>query len=150
MARLGEKPMPSVGRPGALAPVLSALLAEDTSVIATIPALAKTIQALPERSATIVYLADWHFEDDVKLEPFLKSLKKHGHVFNVIGSEACFGLAWTDGFFPPDRGTYRRDGSRKNYADAIGRSPFGREDTAAPWHGGDTAWPHLPMRFRGT
>jgi hypothetical protein len=150
LARLGERPMPSVGRPGALAPVLSAVLSEDTSVVATIPALAKTIQALPEKGATIVYLADWHFEDDVRLEPFIKSLKKRGHVFHVIGSEACFDRAWTDGFFPPDRGTWRRDGSRKDYADAVGRSPFGKEDVAAPWHGGDTAWPHLPMHFGGT
>lgn len=149
-ARLGEKPTKAFARPSALGPILRASLSRDTTTVATIPALAATLKAYNRKGARVVYLADWHFEDDVDLEKLVKTLQRDGVQFSVIGSEAGFGRAWVNGFYPPDRGAALPHGGSKRYADAIGRSPFGPEDREAPWHGGDTAWPHYPFHIGGT
>lgn len=149
IARLGEAPTPAVTLPSRLGALLDAVFSRETSVTATIPALERTITALPEEGASVVYLADWHFEDDIRLERFIRHLRKAGHVFHVIGSEAAFTRGWNDGLFPPNRGEKLPNGFRRLYADGIGRSPFGQGAEEAPWHGGDTAWPHLPLYFGG-
>jgi hypothetical protein len=149
-ARLGESPSRVFEGPGDLGPVLLASVAQDTDVRATLPALHRTVKALRDRGAAIVYLADWRLEDDVGCEAFLDLLRRGGHRFGVVGGEAGFGRAWTDGFYPPDRGARDSRGRTKLYAEGIGRSPFGPEDPREPWHGGDTAWPHLPFHVGGT
>ena len=149
IARLGEAPTPAVSQPSRLGALLDTIFSSETPVPATIPALDRTVSALPEGNASIVYLADWHFEDDIRLERFIRRLKKAGHVFHVIGSEAAFTRGWNDGLYPPNRGEVLPDGSRRLYAEGIGRSPFGPQAEETPWHGGDTAWPHLPLYFGG-
>jgi hypothetical protein len=144
-ARLGEKPTKAFALPSALGPILRASLSRDTSVVATIPAVAAPLKADSSEGARIVYLADWHFEDDVGLEKLVQTLQRDGAKLSVVGSEAGFGRAWIDGFYPPDRGKTLSRGVRKLYAEGVGRSPFGPEDAEAPWHGGDTAWPHYPF-----
>ena len=149
IARLGEAPSPAVAQPSCLSGLLDTVFSRETPVPSTIPALERTVAALPEEGAIVVYLADWHFEDDIRLERFIRRLSKAGHVFHVIGSEAAFTRGWNDGLYPPDRGERLPDGFRRVYTDGVGRSPFGPQDEEAPWHGGDTAWPHLPLYFGG-
>jgi len=149
IARLGDAPTPAVSQPSSLGALLDTVFSRETPVQATIPALDRTVTALPEEGAIVVYLADWHFEDDIRLERFIRRLRKTGHVFHVIGSEAAFTRGWNDGLFPPNRGERLSDGFRRLYADGIGRSPFGPQVEESAWHGGDTAWPHLPLYFGG-
>ena len=149
-ARLGEKPSKAFAHAGFLDPIVRASLATDTAVPATLPALAATLKSGAARGARVVYLADWRFEDDVGLEKLVRALRRDRSTFSVVGGEAGFGRAWTDGFYPPNRGQYDAKGRSILYAEGIGRSPFGPEDPQVPWHGGDTAWPHLPYHVGGT
>ncbi len=150
MTRLGKTPGTAVNTPSKLTPRLASVLAKDTKVIATLPALRKSIAKLRDSKATIIYFADWHFEDTAGLEDLNRLLRQKGHALHVIGSEACFGRGWSDGFYPPNFNERMPDGTSRLYADHISRSPFGPEDDDRPWHGGDTAWPHIPFRYRGT
>jgi hypothetical protein len=146
---LGKKLRAPVDRPGRLVPKAIDVLGEETPEVSTIGALRRTLRSFPARGGIVVYLADWRFEDDENLEKLISELRGRDQSFRVVGTEAAFGRPWNDGFYPPDRGARRKDATSKLYADGIGRSPFGPEDPEAPWHGGDTAWPHLPFRFRG-
>ncbi len=109
----------------------------------TIPALRRSLKGFSDGAA--VYLADWHFEDDETLEGFIEDLRRRRVVLGVVGSEAAFGRGWNDGFFPPHRGTPDARGRIRLYDEGISRSPF--EEGDAPWHGGDTAYPHQPFRY---
>lgn len=150
IARLGERPSAPVATPGALAPLVDKVVEEDSGVRDTLSALERSTKAVRDKGATILYLADWHVEDEVGLEGFIDRLRSKDAALFVIGTEACFGRAWNDGFYPPDRGERDARGVSKMYADGVGRSPFGKEDPERPWHSGDTAWPHLPFHWRGT
>ncbi|MHC4956392.1 MAG: hypothetical protein ACYTGZ_21330, partial [Planctomycetota bacterium] len=97
IAALGEAPSRIEAAPGALTPHLKGLLAKTRRPTSTIRALRKTLAQVREPGA-VVYLADWHFEDDAALEPFLSQLKARKQRLSVIGSEAAFGRGWLDGF----------------------------------------------------
>ena len=152
VAALGGKP----SKPGLSATDLGAtsdrVLKQDTDVVSTLTALAKTLKAWREKDGVVVYVADWHFEDDVDLEGFIQALRKKGRTLSVVGTEAAFRRGWNDGLrdgserFELDvRGTAMRD-----YWDGVGRDPFGGRDKQAPWHGGDTAYPYAPYRWADT
>lgn len=126
VARLGE-PM---GEPIASLPALTPVFVEPSDVDNTLAALRVTLRAT--RNCTVVYLADWHFEDDENLEGFIRFLKHQGLTLSVVGSEAAFGHGWNDGFYPALKAR-------------IGRNAFASR--GAPWHGGDTAYCHLPFYF---
>lgn len=148
IGRLGGELCDPVRHPSALIVEVAGALAERTRHVNTLAALQRTLSGFRERNGVIVYLADWQFEDDQGIEQFITGLRSLGQSLRVIGSESCFNRAWNDGFYPPDWGAPGPQG-RKRYAEGIGRSPFGPEDPRAPWHGGDTAWPHFPPRYRG-
>jgi hypothetical protein len=130
LARLGDPPI----RRGDL-------FAEPSNVTSTVLALRRSLRGFKEPKGCVLFLADWHFEDDEDLERFIKDLKRRQQGFSVVGSEACFGRGWNDGFFPPHRSGVRP------YDERIGRDPFGPRSPGAPWHGGETALPHLPSYF---
>jgi len=130
LARLGEPPG-------------EALFAKPSAAGGTIPALRRSLRGFSGGAA--VYLADWRFEDDEALEEFIEELRRRQVRFGVVGSEAAFGRAWNDGFFPPHRGAPDARGRIRLYDEGISRSPF--SDGEAPWHGGDTAFPHQPFRY---
>ena len=139
IALLGAKPSASHLAPGALTPELPRLLAETKRPLSTFAALKKTLAGYREKG-TIVYFADWHFEDDQKPEGVLAQLKGRGQRFCVIGSEAAFGRGWLDG--------YSRFGEEE-HIDRVGKNPWKAEKGKIPWHGGETAYNHLPHRFSG-
>jgi hypothetical protein len=126
-----------------LAPQLNGVLAEMSDVTSTLDALTRTLRGFGERGGVVVYLADWHFEDDHALEGVLKTLRGAGQTLSVIGSEAASGRGWNDGF-AGFGGALSGDGP---YVPGIGRNPFGGGASGEPWHGGDTAYPHVPWRF---
>jgi len=97
-ARLGEKPCKAFARPTALGPIVRASLSKDTDVGATLPALARTLELRARKGGRVVYLADWHFEDDQRPEGLLDRLKARKQTFSVVGSEAALGRGWNDGF----------------------------------------------------
>ena len=142
-SRLGAK----VPSGDALERRLDTLFDQDARTRNTCAALHKVFTNVSKHSA-ILYLADWHFEDDYFLEDLVERLRRRSLTFSVIGSEACFGRAWNDGFYPPDRGRDER-GNAKLYDEGIGRAPFDPGSRDAPWHGGDTAYPHVPFFFHG-
>ena len=97
IAVLGAKPSASQPAPGALTPELPRLLAETNRPLSTFAALRKTLAGYREKG-TVIYFADWHFEDDAKPQAVLAQLKARGQRFCVIGSEAAFGRGWLDGY----------------------------------------------------
>jgi len=137
IAVLGESPSAPQSEAGALTPQLPKLLDEPRRAVSTVRALHKTI-ANHTKPGTIVYLADWHFEDDQRPEGLLDRLKARKQVFSVVGSEAAFGRGWNDGFAWT---------GKEEFADRIGKNPW--KVQKAPWHGGDTAYNHVPYRFGG-
>ncbi len=149
IAALGASPSEPVGAPGSLAGVLGRTIAEETRAPSTFAALRKTLSRFGSENATIVYLADWHFEDDTDLEDFVAELRRRRQRLSVVGTEACFNHAWNDGFFPPNRGQRNALGRSELYDAAIGRSPFGTNPPEAPWRGGDVAAPRHPWHLHG-
>ncbi|MHC5010803.1 MAG: hypothetical protein ACYTG6_07615 [Planctomycetota bacterium] len=155
IAALGRPFLDRLWSPGELALQLPAVLSEDTDARDTIGALRKTLKSLDVRGGTVIYLADWRFEDEHDLEPFIRDLAAKRLAFGVVGSEAAFGRGWNDGVL--DLRDQLRDGrlvlqdpaKQERYDETIGRRPFGPFDRNAPWHGGETAWPHLPYRWSG-
>jgi len=139
LAVLGGKPGAAVDSSGALTPQLPEALAETIRHKNTSDALRKTLGAL-RAAPSIVYLADWHFEDDDRPESLVKLLRSRGQRFSVIGSEAAFTRGWLDGY------TWFGD---EDQIDRIGKNPWRAEKGKIPWHGGETAYPHLPHRFSG-
>jgi len=137
IAVLGDKPSAPEDTAGKLTPQLPPLLAKSRRPISTFRALHKTLANHTE-PGTIVYLADWHFEDDDRPEGLLSRLKARKQTFCVVGSEAAFGRGWTDGFSWT---------GEEEFADRIGKDPWRTQK--APWHGGETAYNHLPHRFGG-
>ncbi len=142
IAALGGRPTKTVRHPSGLVLHADRLLAEETPAPSTLRALRRTLAAAPDRNEIVVYLADWRFEDEEDLEGFIGSLRRRGRTLNVIGSEACYNRAWNDGL--PRFAFGDEDGE-----EGIGRAPFGPQDPEAPWHGGDTAYPHVPYSFGG-
>ncbi len=143
IARIGRPLGAAVRRPSDLVAQLGRVFGKETQTVNTFEALSKTLRGISSTKGAIVYLADWHVEDDFRLERMIKRLRAKGRAFTTIGTEGCFGRAWNDGFFPP----HRR--SRNLYDHGVGRNPFDNNDKKAPWHGGDTAWPHLPFYWHG-
>jgi len=139
LARLGERAGDAEPAAAALSAGLQRLLAEPQREVSTLAALRRTLRTFSARDGLVVYLADWHFEDDEGLEKLVRRLKRRGQTLSVVGSEAAFGRGWNDGFDAFGREAHR---------DRIGRDPF-RGTRARPWHGGETAYPHVPWRFGG-
>jgi hypothetical protein len=139
---LGGRLSDAVRHPSMLTMHVDRALAVETRHRSTIRALRTTLSRRSDRGAVVVYLADWHFEDDEGLEPFVQSLVRARQSLRVIGSEAAYNRPWNDPFYPEVR-VHR--GQR--FELGVGRCPFLTLDPESPWHGGDTAYPHLPWRF---
>lgn len=104
-------------------------------------------KTLKGSSATlVVYLAHAHFEDDVDLEGFVADALRAKRTLTVIGPEAAFERPWND--VVADSSQWR--GLVRTHLLGQGNRPWGPEDPAAPWHGGDTAAPLLPWTFYDT
>ncbi|MCP5067893.1 MAG: hypothetical protein GY946_15135 [bacterium] len=129
------------------------LVSQDLPVPDTDKALRTTIKSFKGRGGTLIYLADWRFEDEHDLESLIRLLASKQLAFGVVGSEAAFGRGWNDGILDmrdqlENGQLVLKDASKqKRYDETIGRRPFGPFDPKAPWHGGDTAYPHVPYRF---
>jgi len=147
IARLGAEASPPVGRAAALRPFLPTVFRKPSGTPTTLPALRATLSRARETRGVVLYLADWHAEDDEGLEALLTDLRGQGRTLTVVGSEACFTRAWNDGFYPPDRGEPDGRGGSVMYDAQVGRNPFLRGERGVPWHGGDTAFPHWPLRL---
>jgi hypothetical protein len=128
---------------------LPKVFAYETKSVNTFWDLRRSLKSFDARGGVVVYLADWHFEDDRRLERLLSMLESRGQVMSTIGSEAAFERAWNDGMFPDTGGKLNIRGAREEYDIRIGRDPFGVGEAHAPWHGGETAYPHLPTYFGG-
>lgn len=145
VAALGEPAGESVPLPAALKPQLTRLLATESTVTDTFPALRRTLRSVRDERTAVVYLADWRIDDDRDAEALIDALASRGQRLSVIGGEAAFERGWNDGFF-----AWRRSLRAGDLYDArIGRAPFGPDDPDAPWHGGDTAYPHIPTHWGG-
>ena len=149
LARLGEKARPRRADPGELVEDLAhAFECDDLVRIDTFRSLRTSLTGVPG-PGVVVYLADWNSEDESELEPFIADLKKRGLRLHVVGGEGCFGRAWIDGFFPPDRGVLRKDNTYGLYDVGVGRAPFGPFAADAPQRSGDTAWTQVPFYWNG-
>jgi len=147
IAALGGKFGNPIFSAGALALDVPRVLREKRASENTFTDLERTIATLPNGHAAVVYLADWDFEDDHHLERLAGVLERRSLSFSVVGSEAAFSRAWNDGFFASMGSDARGGGER--YDPRIGRDPFGTCRPESPWHGGDTAYPHLPAHMAG-
>jgi len=123
-----------------------AVLKKETPVVNTMLELRKSLAALRE-PAVAVYLCDWRFEDDYQVDALAAELADRKVVLSVVGTEAAFGRAWTDGSVGVGDRFSGRTPITGDYFPGIGRSPFGKPAADAPWHGGDSAYPALPYRF---
>jgi hypothetical protein len=148
IAPLGGSLSKSVRHPSKLPTFVDRVLAKETHHVNTFRALSRTLSSFNDRGGVIVYLADWRFEDDERLEAFIDTLKKRGQSLRVIGSESCFARPFLDGLYPEGYGTPLGRGQWKQFEEGIGRNPFGPENPNAPTHTGDTAWQHIPIRWR--
>ncbi len=158
VARLGGSFSPAVP-PRSLAPLIPPLFHAKTTERNTFELLANTIKSLKRRDVSVVFIADWQFEDEYRLERFIKLMSDRRHRFGVVGSEAGFGRAWNDGVLDVRERLHNFDALKGNlgkgadmkaksrYDATIGRAPFGPVTREAPWHGGDTAYPHIPYRY---
>jgi len=146
IAPLGGRFGAVVDRPTGLIPQLAGVLAEQTATHNSMHSLKRTLGGFRENGGVVVYLADWRFEDDDGLEGLVKSLTGASQQFSVIGTEAAFSRAWNDGFNARNPNFFE---TGEKYEPHIGRNPFGGSDEDAPWHGGDTAYPHLPAHWNG-
>lgn len=142
---LGRRLGPARRHPSRLGIDLADVLAEETPEPDTIRALSRSLSDFADAGGIVVYLADWRFEDDDGLEALVDRLAGRRQTFEAIGSEAASGRPWNDPFAG---GLALVNGER--YVAGIGRSPFGGNPPASPWHGGDTAIPHLPWLFGPT
>jgi hypothetical protein len=125
---------------------VDAALEKETRFINTMAELRKSLASL-RGPAVAVYLCDWRFEDDFLVDALAADLVGRKIALGVVGTEAAFGRAWTDGSIDPldrARGHAPKGG---DYHPGIGRSPFGKPVADAPWHGGDSAYPAVPYRF---
>lgn len=150
IARLGEPFKDPASAATGLGVHVNRVLGHETDVANTLAALEETLESFPERGGVVVYLADWRFEDDHDLEGFVKALKRRGMTLSIVGSEAAAGRGWNDGIREQD--ALSRDirgglGIERHW-EMIGRDPFGRGEPEAPWHGGDTSYPHAPYRWQ--
>ncbi|MHC4818140.1 MAG: hypothetical protein ACYTF8_08810, partial [Planctomycetota bacterium] len=106
-----------------LIPRLTRVLAHETPSENTMLDLQRTLHGFTASGGVVVYLADWHFEDDHRLERLVSSLRRRRQVFSVVGSEAAFTRAWNDGFFPRAGGELSAKGGSARYDPRIGRNP---------------------------
>jgi hypothetical protein len=150
LASLGATSAAEGTKASDLAPALPERLQAETPVVSTLDALARTIKKAGERASAVVYVNDWRFEDEADLEGFLRGLQRGGDALSVVGTEAAFERGWNDGFVPIEEQALDnpKGFSEQQYQKGVGRSPFGRPDHDAPWHGGDTAYPHMPYRWQ--
>lgn len=125
---------------------VATVLKKETPVVNTMLELRKSLAALRE-PAVAVYLCDWRFEDDFQVDALAQDLLDRQVVLSVVGTEAAFGRAWTDGSVGVGDRMSGRTPITGEYFPGIGRSPFGRPAADAPWHGGDSAYPALPYRY---
>ena len=144
-AGLGELMAAGGASSGTAALRIAEALRRRSGVANTMIALRTTLDTFTDRGGVVVYLADWHFEDDHGTEELISALRARGQTLSVVGSEAAFSRAWNDGL---DWDTAAR--SPGGLGDPrIGRNPFGGRDREAPWHGGETAWPAHPAYWNG-
>lgn len=139
IARLGARPGDPQPAPAALSVALPGILDKPNEDISTLRALRATLRGFRESGGVVVYLADWRFEDDEGLERVVAALRRQRQTLSVVGSEAAFLRGWNDGFSPF---------GLEEYDDRIGRNAF-RTKKRIPWHGGETAYVHVPQRFGG-
>lgn len=149
VAALGRRFLKPRSSARALRPDIATVLGKETPVVSTVEALRASVKSLKAKAPVIVFLADWHFEDDADLESLLKDLKRKEATFSVVGSEAAFDRGWNDGI---KHGSELLDASPMGFDmdlhfKGVGRSPFGRADHDAPWHGGESAYPHIAYRW---
>jgi hypothetical protein len=145
IARLGDPLSATVQGAPALAPLVGPLLQRETPSTNTVADLRKTLRSVKAPGAVLVYLCDWHFEDDEDVEGFLRELRKKTAEFHVIGSEAAFDRGWNDGL-KDIRLLLDPKGDDGPYDAAVGRAPFA-SGPKAPWRGGETAFPLAPYRW---
>ncbi len=146
IARLGSKFAPPASSAGMLAPLVSDVLAKETQVASTYAELGASLKSLKPKGAVIAYLADWRFEDECDLEKLLKDLQRRGATLSVVGSEAAFERGWNDGVKEAGEDINNIRGWSEHLP-GVGRNPFGKHSHKAPWHGGETAYPHFAYRF---
>lgn len=146
IARLGNKFAAPVSSAAELCARLDGVLSEETQVTSTYAELTRSIKSLKPKGAVVVYLADWRFEDECGLEKLLKDLRRRGATLSVVGSEAAFERGWNDGVKEAGEDINNIRGW-SDYLPGVGRSPFGKHSHKAPWHGGETAYPHFVYRF---
>jgi hypothetical protein len=125
---------------------IAAALEAETPVLNTMSELRKSLASL-RGPAVAVYVCDWRFEDDFHVDALAAELVRREIVLSVVGTEAAFGRAWTDGSVGPADCIAGRTPITGEYFPGIGRSPFGKPVADAPWHGGDAAYPPVPYRF---
>lgn len=125
---------------------VTAVLKKETPVVNTMLELRKSLAPLHE-PAVAVYVCDWRFEDDFQVDALAADLAEHKIILSVVGTEAAFGRAWTDGSVDVADLIVGRTPIGGDYFPGIGRSPFGKPVADTPWHGGDSAYPALPYRF---
>lgn len=147
IAPLGGRFGDRVDRPTDLARQFAEALATETPSTNTLLDLRRTLGDFDARRGVVVYLADWHIDDDHELERCLDGLVRRDQTLSVLGSEAAFTRGWNDGLFAGRDGTPDPKGGPGSYDPRIGRDVFGRRDPVKPWHGGATGYPHLPWHF---
>ena len=148
--RLGAKPTETGDDQSDVSTRLTALFSKPLEGKSTVELLRQTLRgASPD--TVLVYLADERFEDDCELEALIRDLGKKQATISVIGREAAFGHAWDDGIKPFELRISDepspRGGDKWHFGD-VGRNPF-RSSHRAPWHGGESAFPGIPYRWKG-
>lgn len=133
IARLGEPLSPPAPTAEGLIGHFPRVFAKPSDVTSTLIALRKTLRS-HKGGGTVVYLADWHFEDHEALEGLVREFKRTRVRFSVVGSEAAYGRPWNDGFDP-------------SLPDLIGRHAFETLKPGVPFHTGDSAYPHAPWSW---
>jgi len=149
LATLGRAPETRRPKASDLSPALAAAVSPRPLVEDTITSLRRTAEASAPGSV-LVFVAAENFEDERDVEGLARVLVTRGQTLSVVGPEAGFQRAWNDGFFPPYWGRPGPDGRSLTYDPGIGRSPFAADDPddeRPAWHGPETAFPMLPVRF---
>ena len=93
---IGKSLGAAVKSPDDLDKNVKAVLKKETPIVNTMLELRKSLASLRE-PAVAVYLCDWRFEDDYQVDALAAELADRKVVLSVVGTEAAFGRAWTDG-----------------------------------------------------
>jgi hypothetical protein len=145
---LGSPLLPPVPDPAALRAPLETLLARRAKPgVDTFAMLRKSLSNVAGKAGgAILYLAHAHFEEDLGVEEFVSAQRAAHRSLCVIGPEAAFERGWAGTLADVD-GWREVKGELVTSPPGVGTNPFGPPDPTAPWHGGDTANPHVPYDF---